>query len=137
MSAVSVTRRETFSSGHTLFNPRFSEERNREVFGKCSNPSGHGHNYVLEVTVQGEPDPETGFVFDLSELSSLVWKLVLNDVDHRNLNTDVDWLRGVIPTTENLANAIWDRLDPNLPDGMLFSVRLRETEKNSVERRRA
>jgi 6-pyruvoyltetrahydropterin/6-carboxytetrahydropterin synthase len=134
--AVLVTRRETFSAGHTLFNPTYSEERNREIFGKCSNPSGHGHNYVLEVTLRGEPDDETGFVFDLSELSSLLWKLVLDDVDHRNLNTDVDWLRGVIPTTENLANAFWDRLDPNLPAGMLHSVRVRETEKNWVERRR-
>jgi len=132
--AVLVTRRETFSAGHTLFNPEFSEERNREIFGKCSNPSGHGHNYVLEVTLRGDPDEATGFVFDLAELSSLMWKLVLNDVDHRNLNVDVDWLRGVIPTTENLANAFWDRLDPNLPDGMLHSVRIRETEKNWVER---
>jgi 6-pyruvoyltetrahydropterin/6-carboxytetrahydropterin synthase len=134
--AVLVTRRETFSAGHTLFNPKYSEGRNREIFGKCSNPSGHGHNYVLEVTLRGEPDDETGFVFDLSELSSLLWKLVLDDVDHHNLNTDVDWLRGVIPTTENLANAFWDRLDPNLPAGMLHSVRVRETEKNWVERRR-
>lgn len=133
---VLVTRRETFSAGHTLFNPDFSPERNREVFGKCSNPSGHGHNYVLEVTVAGEPDAETGFVFDLSELSSLMWKLVLDDVDHHNLNTDVDWLRGLIPTTENLANAIWERLDANLPNEMLHAVRLGETEKNSVERRR-
>jgi len=134
--AVLVSRRETFSAGHTLFNADFSEARNREIFGKCSNPSGHGHNYVLEVTLQGEPDEATGFVFDLSELSSLMWKLVLNDVDHRNLNVDVDWLRGVIPTTENLANAFWDRLDPNLPRQMLHSIRLRETEKNWVERRR-
>jgi len=134
--ALLVTRRETFSAGHTLYNPDFSDERNREVFGKCSNPSGHGHNYVLEVTLQGEPDPQTGFIFDLSELASLMWKLVLAEVDHRNLNTDVDWLRGVIPTTENLANAFWDRLEPNLPSGMLFSIRLGETEKNSVERRR-
>ena len=134
--ALLVTRRETFSAGHTLYNPDFSDERNREVFGKCSNPSGHGHNYVLEVTLQGEPDPQTGFIFDLSELASLMWKLVLAEVDHRNLNTDVDWLRGVIPTTENLANAFWDRLEPNLPKGLLFSIRLGETEKNSVERRR-
>jgi 6-pyruvoyltetrahydropterin/6-carboxytetrahydropterin synthase len=133
---IYVTRRETFSAGHTLFNPAFSDERNREIFGKCSNPSGHGHNYVLEVTLRGEPDGDTGFVFDLSELSTLMWKLVLSDVDHRNLNTDVDWLRGQIPTTENLAAAIWDRLDANLPEGMLHAVRLRETEKNWVERRR-
>src|SRR5882672_7577607 len=98
--ALLVTRRETFSAGHTLFNPEFSDERNREIFGKCSNPSGHGHNYVLEVTLRGEPDAQTGFVFDLSELASLMRKVILDDVDHHNLNVDVDWLRGVIPTTE-------------------------------------
>jgi 6-pyruvoyltetrahydropterin/6-carboxytetrahydropterin synthase len=134
--AVYITRRETFSAGHTLFNPRFSAERNREVFGKCSNPSGHGHNYVLEVTLRGTPDPDTGYLFDLSELAALMRKLILDDVDHRNLNSDVDWLRGVIPTTENLANAFWERLDSNLPDGLLYGVRVQETEKNSVERRR-
>lgn len=134
--AILITRRETFSAGHTLFNPVFSDERNRELFGKCSNPSGHGHNYVLEVTLRGEPDPDTGFVYDLAELSALLQKVIIDDVDHRNLNVDVDWLRGVIPTTENLASAFWERLDPNLSEGVLYSVRLRETEKNWAERRR-
>ena len=133
---VAVTRRETFSAGHTLYNPDFSPERNREVFGKCSNPSGHGHNYVLEVTVAGPVDPETGFVFDLSELSAIVRKVILDEVDHRNLNTDVDWLRGVIPTTENLAVAFWDRLEASIPGRLLSSIRIGETEKNWVERRR-
>lgn len=133
---VYVRRREVFSAGHTLFNPEFSEEKNRETFGKCSNPSGHGHNYVLEVTLLGEVDPETGFVFDLSELASAMRKQIIDDVDHRNLNVDVDWLRGVIPTTENLASAFWERLDANLPDGLLYSVRIGETEKNWAERRR-
>jgi 6-pyruvoyltetrahydropterin/6-carboxytetrahydropterin synthase len=134
--AVYVRRREVFSAGHTLFNPEFSEEKNREIFGKCSNPSGHGHNYVLEVTLQGDVDPETGFLFDLSELASVMRKQIIDDVDHRNLNVDVDWLRGVIPTTENLASAFWSRLDANLPDGLLYSVRIGETEKNWAERRR-
>ena len=134
--AVFVTRRERFSAGHTLYNPTFSEERNREVFGKCSNPAGHGHNYELEITLRGDVDPDTGYLFDLKELATLMRKLVLDDVDHRNLNVDVDWLRDVIPTTENLACAFWDRLDANLPAGVLFSVRLRETEKNWAERRR-
>jgi 6-pyruvoyltetrahydropterin/6-carboxytetrahydropterin synthase len=134
--AVVITRRETFSAGHTLFNPAFSPERNREIFGNCSNPNGHGHNYVLEVSLRGEVDADTGFVFDLSELAALVRKLVISDVDHRNLNMDVDWLKGVIPTTENLACAFWDRLEPNLPQGVLYSVRLGETEKNWAERRR-
>jgi 6-pyruvoyltetrahydropterin/6-carboxytetrahydropterin synthase len=133
---VYVMRRETFSAGHTLFNPEFSAERNREIFGKCSNPSGHGHNYVFEVTLQGEPDPTTGFLFDLSELSAIMRKQIIDDVDHRNLNVDVDWLAGVIPTTENLASAFWERLDTQLPDGLLHSVRLGETEKNWAERRR-
>lgn len=133
---VLITRRETFSAGHTLYNPAWDDERNRAVFGKCSNPSGHGHNYVLEVSLSGDVDPDTGFVYDLSELSSLVRKLIITDVDHRNLNVDVEWLRGVIPTTENLACAFWERLDANLPGGRLYSVRLGETEKNWAERRR-
>jgi 6-pyruvoyltetrahydropterin/6-carboxytetrahydropterin synthase len=133
---VLITRRERFSAGHTLYNPSFSEERNREVFGKCSNPSGHGHNYILEVSLSGDVDPETGFLFDLGELGSLVRKHILDDVDHRNLNVDVDWLRGVIPTTENLVCAFFDRLDANLPDGLLWAVRLGETDKNWAERRR-
>ncbi|MEX2540014.1 MAG: 6-carboxytetrahydropterin synthase [Actinomycetota bacterium] len=134
--ALYVTRRETFSAGHTLFNPQFSDERNREIFGKCSNPSGHGHNYVLEVTLRGEPDPNTGFLFDLSELAAIMRKQVIDDIDHRNLNTDVDWLAVVIPTTENLASAFWERLDSHLPDRLLYSIRLGETEKNWAERRR-
>jgi 6-pyruvoyltetrahydropterin/6-carboxytetrahydropterin synthase len=133
---IYVIRRERFSAGHTLYNPAYSDERNREVFGKCSNPNGHGHNYALEVTLRGEVDSETGYLFDLKELSSLVQKLIVDDVDHRNLNVDVDWLRGVIPTTENLASVFWDRLDPNLPGELLYSVRVRETEKNWAERRR-
>jgi 6-pyruvoyltetrahydropterin/6-carboxytetrahydropterin synthase len=134
--AVYVTRRETFSAGHTLFNPEFSKERNREIFGKCSNPSGHGHNYVLEVTLCGDADPATGFLFDLSELAAILRKQVIDDIDHRNLNVDVDWLAGVIPTTENLASVFWERLDNHLPDGLLYSIRLGETEKNWAERRR-
>jgi 6-pyruvoyltetrahydropterin/6-carboxytetrahydropterin synthase len=134
--AVFVVRRERFSAGHTLFNPEFSQERNREVFGKCSNPAGHGHNYVLEVTLRGDVDRQTGYVYDLAELSMLIHKAIIDDVDHRNLNVDVDWLRGVIPTTENLASVFWDRLDAYLPSDLLFSVRLRETEKNWAERRR-
>ena len=134
--AVLISRRETFSAGHTLYNPAFSDERNRELYGKCSNPSGHGHNYVLEVALRGEVQPDTGFVYDLSELAALMRKLLLADVDHRNLNVDVEWLRGTIPTTENLVCAFWDRLDESLPDGLLYSVRLGETEKNWAERRR-
>lgn len=133
---IYVTRKEHFNAGHRLFNPAYSEERNREVFGKCSNPGGHGHNYVLEVTVAGEADPETGYVFDLKELGALIRKEIVEDVDHRNLNTDVDWLRGTIPTAENLADAFWRRLEAHLPSGVLWSVRVIETDKNWAERRR-
>jgi 6-pyruvoyltetrahydropterin/6-carboxytetrahydropterin synthase len=133
---VEVTRRETFSAGHRLFRPEWSDERNRDVFGRCSNPSGHGHNYVLEVGVIGGIDPETGYVLDLGELSRIVHEAVLDDVDHRNLNTDVEWLRGRIPTTEVLADAIWERLDARIAGGRLSRVVLRETEKNRVERTR-
>ena len=135
MAAV-VTRRETFTAGHRLFRPEWPDERNREVFGKCSNPSGHGHNYVLEVSVRSEIDPQTGYVIDLGELSRILHEAVLDDVDHRNLNTEVAWLRGRIPTTEVLADAIWERLDAWLPGGCLWRVVVRETEKNWAERQR-
>jgi 6-pyruvoyltetrahydropterin/6-carboxytetrahydropterin synthase len=133
---VVVTRRETFTAGHRLFRPEWSDERNREVFGRCSNPSGHGHNYVLEVGVRGEIDPETGYVIDLGELSRILQEAVLDDVDHRNLNTDVAWLAGRIPTTEVLVDAIWERLDQRISGGRLWRVRVRETEKNAAERTR-
>jgi len=133
---VEVTRRETFTAGHRLFRPEWSDERNREVFGRCSNPSGHGHNYVLEVGVRGEIDPETGYVIDLGDLSRILHEAVLDDVDHRNLNTDVPWLTGRIPTTEVLADAIWERLDERIPGGRLWRVVVRETEKNRAERTR-
>lgn len=128
-----VTRRETFNAGHRLFNPAFTDERNLEVFGKCANPGGHGHNYVLEVTVTGEIDPETGYVVDLKALSDILRKTVIDDVDHRNLNTDVDWLRGRIPTAEVLAAAFFERIDPLLAPGSLHCVRVWETDKNSAE----
>ncbi|MEX2553085.1 MAG: 6-carboxytetrahydropterin synthase [Actinomycetota bacterium] len=128
-----VTRREHFSAGHRLYNPGYSDERNAEVFGKCANPSGHGHNYVLEVTLEGSVDPETGFLFDLKELSHIIHKSILDEVDHRNLNEDVEWLRGRNPTTETLAQAFWERLEPQLPAGLLSRVRLIETDKNWVD----
>jgi len=133
---ISVTRRETFSAAHRLFNPAFSDQKNRQVFGLCSNPHAHGHNYVMEVTLSGEPDAATGYVFDLGELSDVIREEVLDDVDHRNLNVEVPWLEGCIPTTEVLADAIWDRLDRRLPEGLLSEVVVRETEKNWASRRR-
>lgn len=132
---VFVTRRETFNAGHRLYNPRYSDEQNLEVFGKCSYPGGHGHNYVLEVTVAGSIDPETGYVTDLKHLSDLMRKTIIEDVDHRNLNTDVEWLRGHIPTAEVLARAFYERLEPHLPERSLYAVRVWETDKNVAEYR--
>jgi 6-pyruvoyltetrahydropterin/6-carboxytetrahydropterin synthase len=128
---VLVSRRETFNAAHQLHDPGLSDEENRRTFGKCANL--HGHNYVLEVVVGGPVDPATGYVFDLKRLSGVICRRVIDDVDHRNLNTDVPWLEGRIPTAENLALAFWERLRPELPDGLLRSVRLWETDKNWVE----
>lgn len=133
---VLVTRKEQFNAGHRLYNPAYSDEKNWEVFGKCSNPSGHGHNYTLEVTVAGEVDPETGYLMDLKLLSDVIRKRIIEDVDHRNLNVDVDWMQGLNPTAEVLASTFWDRLEDHLPPGSLWSVVVRETEKNWAERRR-
>ncbi|MDT8322795.1 MAG: 6-carboxytetrahydropterin synthase [Bacteroidota bacterium] len=130
-----VTRREHFSAGHRLHNPAWDEERNRAVFGKCNNPTGHGHNYYLEVTVAGEIDPETGYVVDLKELKDVIIEHVIRKVDHRNLNTDVDFLRGTNPTAENIAVGIWGELVDRIPQGHLYQVRLYETEKNFVDYR--
>ena len=128
---VLVGRRESFNAAHQLYNPALSDDDNKRRFGKCANL--HGHNYVLEVIVAGEIDQATGYVLDLKILSDVINRLVIHDVDHRNLNTDVPWLKGRIPTTENLALAFWERLQPELPDGLLRAVRVWETDKNWAE----
>jgi 6-pyruvoyltetrahydropterin/6-carboxytetrahydropterin synthase len=128
---VQVGRRESFNAAHQLCDPGLSDEENRRRFGKCANL--HGHNYVLEVVVAGEIDPASGYVIDLKLLSEVMTRQVIRDVDHRNLNTDVPWLKGLIPTAENLAQAIWERLQPELPPGLLWSVRVCETDKNWAE----
>ena len=130
-ATVLISRREAFNAAHQLFDPRLSDEENRQVFGKCANL--HGHNYVLEVVVAGEIDQATGYVLDLKHLSDVISRRVIEDVDHRNLNTDVPWLEGRIPTAENLAVAFWERIRSELPEGMLRSLRLWETDKNWVE----
>jgi 6-pyruvoyltetrahydropterin/6-carboxytetrahydropterin synthase len=130
-TTVLVSRRETFNAAHQLRDPDLSDDENELRFGKCTNL--HGHNYVLEVVVAGEVDPATGYVFDLKALSDVICRRVIEDVDHRNLNTDVPWLRGRIPTAENLALAFWDRIRSALPEGLLRSVRLWETDKNWAE----
>jgi 6-pyruvoyltetrahydropterin/6-carboxytetrahydropterin synthase len=127
---VLVSRRESFNAAHQLRDPALSDEENRRLFGKCANL--HGHNYVLDVVVAGKIDETTGYVVDLKQLSSVICRLVVKDVDHRNLNTDVPWLKGRITTAENLALAIWERLESDLPDG-LRSVRVSETDKNWAE----
>jgi len=135
MSVVRVTRRLHFSAGHRLHNSQLSDAENREIYGLCNNPSGHGHNYGLEVTLKGEVDPRTGYVYDLKRLKRAVEETVLADVDHANLNVDVPWLEGVIPTAENIAIRIWQRLEEVLAPGMLERVLVSESERNVVEYR--
>jgi 6-pyruvoyltetrahydropterin/6-carboxytetrahydropterin synthase len=134
MARVKVTRRVHFSAAHRLGREEWSAAENRRVFGDCANPNWHGHNYELDVTVAGEIDPQTGFVYDLKALRDAVERLVIADVDHRNLNLDVGWLQGMNPTTENLVVAIWQRLLPELPAGIaLERLVLWETPRNYVE----
>jgi 6-pyruvoyltetrahydropterin/6-carboxytetrahydropterin synthase len=129
--AVLVSRRESFSAAHQLCDPNLSDDENRRLFGKCVDL--HGHNYLLDVVVAGDIDDSTGYVLDLKQLSDVVCHLIIQDVDHRNLNADVPWLKGRIPTAENLALAFWERLQPELPEGRLRSVRVTETDKNWAE----
>ena len=129
---VRVSRREAFSAAHQLCDPNLPDHENRRLFGKCVNL--HGHNYVLEVAIGGKTDPSTGYVADLKQLSELIGREIIDHVDHRNLNTDVPWLVGRIPTAENLAVAFWERLAPHLRDGStLRCVKVWETEKNCAE----
>jgi 6-pyruvoyltetrahydropterin/6-carboxytetrahydropterin synthase len=130
-TGVLVSRRESFNAAHQLRDPRLSDAENERLYGKCANL--HGHNYVLEVVVAGEIDRATGYVLDLKQLSDVISKRVIEEVDHRNLNTDVGWLEGVIPTAENLVVAFWERIRSELPAGSLRSVRLWETDKNWAE----
>lgn len=132
---VYVSRRSTFSASHRLYNPALSEKENIDLFDKCANPNGHGHNYVLEVTVAGVPGEKSGYVIDLKELKQIINEEVVSKVDHKHLNHDVDFLKDVIPTAENIAVAFWNVLAPRIPDGKLYSIRLQETENNVVEYR--
>jgi 6-pyruvoyltetrahydropterin/6-carboxytetrahydropterin synthase len=133
MPEVRVTRRLHFAAAHRLHNPMLSDEENHRMYGLCNSPNWHGHNYDLEVTVQGEIDPVTGYVIDLGDLRDLVEEVVIRDLDHRNLNLDVAWLEGTLTSTENLVVAIWDRLAPRISRGRLVRLVLRETERNFVE----
>ena len=132
---IFVTRRERFNAAHRLSKPEWSDTKNKEVFGKCSSPNWHGHNYELFVTVKGEPDPVTGFVIDLKILSNIIREKVIDKLDHRNINLDVDFMSDLMPSTEILARAIWEQIEPGIHEqgAILHSVRLHETENNFVE----
>lgn len=131
---VYLTRVEHFNAAHKLYNPTWSVEKNEEVFGKCANENWHGHNYELYVTVKGSPDPDTGFVFDVKRLSNIIREQVIEKVDHRNLNVDVEFMKGQLCSTENLAIAIWKELAAHLPQTVqLHCVKLYETPRIYVE----
>jgi 6-pyruvoyltetrahydropterin/6-carboxytetrahydropterin synthase len=132
---VYVTRKAHFSASHRLFNPSWDAATNDRVFGKCNNPNGHGHNYEIEVTVGGTPPPDTGMVIDLKKLAAILDEELIERVDHKHLNADVDFLRGVIPTAENMAVAFWRILAPKITEGKLTSIRLFESANNFVEYR--
>ena len=129
---IFITRKIEFSAGHRLFNPNFSDEQNKATFGLCNNPNGHGHNYVLEVTLSGEVCNDTGMVFDLKELKKLTQREIIDKVDHKNLNVDVDYLKSIIPTAENLAIKFWEILEPKITKGRLHEIKLYESERNYV-----
>jgi 6-pyruvoyltetrahydropterin/6-carboxytetrahydropterin synthase len=133
MKKVTVIRREHFNAAHRLYRKDWSDEKNREVFGLCSNPNYHGHNYHLEISVTGELDPETGYVIDLKIVKDLLKSEVLEKFDHKNLNEDTEEFRELNPTAENIAIVIYDKLKKKLDPGFDVKVRLSETERNLVE----
>jgi 6-pyruvoyltetrahydropterin/6-carboxytetrahydropterin synthase len=135
MPHCAVTRRVHFNAAHRLHNPGRSADWNRTTFGVCNNPSYHGHNYELDVTVEGDIDPETGYVMDLTVLKGLAEDRVLRHLDHKNLNVDVPWFRDLIPTAENIAMVCWRELSAALPASLTLSLRLWETPRNYVEYR--
>ncbi|MBE0650956.1 MAG: 6-carboxytetrahydropterin synthase [Bacteroidales bacterium] len=132
---IHITRRERFNAAHRLFKPEYSDEKNLQVFGKCSNPNWHGHNYELFVTVSGEIDPETGFLINLKGLSKLIRERIIEKIDHKNINLEVEFMKGRMASTENLAIAIWEQLEkPILALGSkLHCIKVYESENNYVE----
>ena len=135
MNSVYITRKERFSAAHRLFRPEFSDAENLQIFGKCSNPNWHGHNYTLWVTVKGKVNVETGFVADLKELSRIINEKVIIKIDHRNINLEVDFMSGKLASTENLAVAIWKELEEPIRTlgATLHCVKLEETDNNMAE----
>ncbi len=132
---VYITRKFHFSASHRMFKPELSDDENFTLYGKCSNPSGHGHNYILEVTVAGEPEQGTGYVMDLKKLKVIVDDALIEKVDHKNLNVDVDFLKNIIPTSENIVMKFWEQLESKINNNYrkLYSLKLFETENNVVE----
>lgn len=132
---VYLTRRERFSAAHRMFRPDFDDKQNEEMYGLCSNPDWHGHNYILFVTVKGDIDPEIGYLINLSELKQIIKENIIDKLDHKNLNTQVDFMKNKIVSTENLVIGIWDILEPVLKkEGAdLHCVRIEETENNFIE----
>lgn len=132
---IYITRKESFNAAHKLARTDWSDDQNEAVYGKCANPNWHGHNYQLYVTVKGEINPETGFLVDLKWMKAIINKYVIDKVDHKNLNLDVDFMKGQLASTENLAIAIWDILYPHIDEGgaILHSIKIYETENNFVE----
>lgn len=131
---VYLTRIEHFNAAHQLYNPDWSKEKNTSVFGKCANENWHGHNFELFVTIKGEPDPETGFIFDAKKLGLIIQENIIEKLDHRNLNLDVDFMKGKLSSIENLVMGIWNELEPHLPAKVhLHCLKLVETNKIYVE----
>ena len=135
MKTVQVIRRERFNAAHRLFNPNWTDEKNELVFGKCSNKNWHGHNYTLFVTVEGSVDPDTGYVIDLKVLSDIIKSRIVDKMDHRNLNLEVDFMKDTITSAENIAVKIFQELEPYIKNlgCKLQKVKLEETENNYVE----
>lgn len=133
MPQVTVTRRLRFNAAHRVFNPSMSDDENARTFGKCNNPNWHGHNYTLDVSVEGDVDDRTGYVVDLGNLRDIVEREVIDAVDHRNFNLDVSFMQGVIPTSENIVVAFWKILEPAVKPSVLKRLVLWETDNNYVE----
>jgi 6-pyruvoyltetrahydropterin/6-carboxytetrahydropterin synthase len=132
---IYITRKEHFNAAHRIFRADWSDEKNLQIFGKCSNPNWHGHNYTLLVTVKGNVSSETGFLMNLKELSNIINQYIIDKTDHKNLNLEVDFMKNINPSTENIAIAIWNQLEKpiNEKGGILHAVKLQETENNYVE----
>ncbi|MEN9548097.1 MAG: hypothetical protein RIR12_688 [Bacteroidota bacterium] len=131
---VYLTRIEHFNAAHRLYNPNWTSEKNEEVFGKCANKNWHGHNFELYVTIKGQPDPNTGFIYDAKKLGTIIQQHIVEKLDHRNLNEDVDFMSGKLCSIENLVIAIWNELNPHLPSAVqLHCLKLVETAKIYVE----